>query len=214
MTMQNTRLTLDEVLDEFFYASEKPNAEKLKEVLATYPEYRDDIVEFAALWASYENSEESKEAIQASDVPAEKVVQLQSFVMGRIHELDYGALSTPSTREVETAKQVLNGLAGSALRKAAEGAGLFGSNILLTKILTKSISRVPRRALSGLANYLDVSLEALAVAISEANLGARRSYKSTNKPQVASSESWESAVNGLTLTPAQKQSLLALSDEE
>lgn len=214
MTMQYTRLTLDEVLDKFFYTSEKPDAEKLEEFLAAYPEYRDDIVEFAALWASYENSEDSDDAIQASDVPAEKVVQLQSFVMGRLHELDYGAMPAPSIQEMDRAKQALKGLAGSALRKAAEGAGFFGSTILLTKILTKSISCVPKRALSSLANYLDVSLEALVVALGEANLGARRSYKSTNKPQVPSSETWEGAVNGLTLTPSQKQSLLALSDEE
>jgi hypothetical protein len=214
MTTQNIRLTLDEVLDGFFYSSEKPDAEKLKEALAAYPEYREDIVQFAVLWASYENSEDSGEAIVPSDVPAQNVARIQSFVMGRLHELDHAAVSGPSTEEVDAVKQALKGLAGSALRKAAEGAGFFGSTILLTKILTRSISCVPKRALEGLANYLSVSLEALAVALGQTNLGAARSYKSANKPRVSSSETWESAVTGLTLTPAQKQALLALSDEE
>lgn len=213
MTTQKS-LTLDEVLDEFFYAAEKPDAMKLKEVLEAYPEYREDIVEFATLWASYENSEESQEVMAPSEVSVESINRIQSFVMRSLHELEHVAASGATTKELDTAKEALQGLAGSALRKAAEGAGFFGSTILLTKILTKSISCVPKRALDSLANYLNVSSEGLALALDEASLGATRSYKSANKPSVSNSETWENAVNGLTLTLVQKQALLALSDQE
>lgn len=213
MTMQNTRLTLDEVLNKFFYASEKPDAEKLKEVLAAYPEYREDIVEFTTLWASYENSEDSSSLMVPSEVPAENITQLQSFVMGRLHKLNHEAVSEPGSNEVSSAKNALNRLAGSSLRRAAVEAGFFGSTILLTKILTKKISDIPKRALVGLAQHLNINVETLIAVLQETQLGTVRSYKSTYKPEVAGAESWKSAVNKLSLTPEQKKTLLALSDE-
>lgn len=214
MTMSHNRLTLDEVLDEFFYASEKPNAEKLKEVLVAYPEYRDDIVEFTALWASYENSEQPAEAMVSSAVSPDSVARLQSFVMERLYELDHGVVGNASTKDVDAAKKVLKTLAGSALRRAADGAGFFGSSILLTKILTNSISQVPKRVIDALAAYLCVSSGALSAALGQGGLGVARSYKSSDKPSVQQAESWESAINALTLTPEQKHALLAMADKE
>lgn len=212
MTMLNNRLTLDEVLDEFFYASEKPSGDKLNEVLAAYPEYRDDIVEFTALWASYENSENVCES--TSTVSAESVARLQSFVMERLNELDHGVVRNATSEEVDAAKKVLKTLAGGSLRRAAEGAGFFGSSILLTKILTNSIPHVPKRARDALASYLNVGSEALGAALSQGCLAVARSYKAADKPSVQQTESWESAINGLTLTSTQKLALLAMSDEE
>lgn len=214
MIMLNNKMTLDEVLDGLFYASEKPSAEMLNEVLAAYPAYRDDIVEFVALWASYENSENVNEAIAPSAVPAKSVARLQSFVMERLYEFDHGVARNVSTDEVDAARKSLKALAGGALRRAAEGAGFYGSSILLTKILTNSISEVPKRALDALASYLNVGSDALGAALGQGGLGVARSYRAADKPSVQQSESWESAINALTLTPAQKQALLAMSDKE
>lgn len=58
MTTPASRITLDEVLDEFFYSADKPSAAMVLYACQAYPEYREDIIEFAALWSAYVASPE------------------------------------------------------------------------------------------------------------------------------------------------------------
>lgn len=180
MIILNNRLTLDEVLDEFFYASEKPSAEKMKEVLAAYPEYRNDIVEFTALWASYENAGESDEAMVPSAMPADCVARLQSFVMGRLHELKYEMVCSTSAG-VEAAKQEL---AGSSIHREAEGVGFFGASMLLSKVLTNNIFQVPRRAIDTFGDCLDICSRVLGAAVRQGCLSVVRSYEADEKSAI------------------------------
>jgi len=212
MTTHTHKLSLDEVLDEFFYSSDTPDTLNLKKAINAYPEYRQDIVEFAALWASYENSPSSTEEVQPSSVPNESVSRLQSFVLNRLHELDHEP-KRDNAAQLSAAKEGLNKLAGNALRRAAKAAGLYGSSALLQKVLNNGISNVPRAVVAQLAAHLQVSVVTLSIAIRERGLGGARSYKASDKPTVGTSETWENAVKGMPMTDEQKKALLALCDD-
>lgn len=212
MTTQNKKLSLDEVLDKFFYNSETPDTQKMQEAINAYPEYRQDIIEFAALWASYENSPKITEELRPSQVSDQSVSKMQSFMLNRLHELDQST-HKDTAADLDAAKKALSNLAGNALRKAADAVGLYGSSALLQKVLNNSIRDVPRMVLSNLAAHLQVTIDALSVAVLERGIGGARSYKSTDKPTVSQLETWSNAVNGLPLTDEQKQALLALQEK-
>lgn len=214
MSHLNRRLTLEEVLDELFYASEAPDAEKLKDLLKVYPEYRKDIAEFAALWASHDNAEEPEYNPAYAEVSDESVSLLQSFVLNRLHELDQGKSSGPSAEDISVAKAALGQLAGASLKKAADVIGLCGSTVLLQKVLMNSINDVPKRVLGSLAAFMKISIDAMVLVIAERSAGSLRSYKSPGKPTVPQTETWESAVNGLPLTDDKKSELLSLTEEK
>lgn len=212
MTMPNRRLSLDEVIEEFFYSSDVPDAQQLESAIKAHPEYREDLVDFAALWASYEYAPDLTEDVVLSAVPDQSVSTVQSFVMSRLHEL--GQSEKEDASDLGAAKQALGKLAGNALRRAADAAGLFGSSALLQKVLNNSIVNVPCKVLEALAAHLQVTLGSLNGALLERGLGGARSYKASDKPTVAQSETWEHAVRVLPLAEEQKNALLALQDKE
>lgn len=213
MTMQNRKLSLDEVLDEFFYNSDAPDAQKIQEAIDAYPEYRQDIVEFSALWASYESSPELDEEFRPSQVSDLSVSKVQSFILNRLHELEQSG-QRDTAADLDAAKKSISNLAGNSLRKAADAAGLYGSSALLQKVLNNSIRNVPQRVLANLAMHLQVTIDALSGALLERGVGGGRSYKAADKPTVSQVEAWSSAVNRLPLMDEQKQMLIALQDKE
>ena len=95
MTTPNRRLSLDDVLDEVFYSANRPTPDQVLRACEAHPEYRNDIVEFAALWTAYETSPEPIEDASLAKVTADDVSRLQSYVLNRIHELDGKAAQTP-----------------------------------------------------------------------------------------------------------------------
>ena len=52
MTTQNSEPTLDDVLNDFVGAYERPTAEALECWAARYPQFRNELVDFAASWAA------------------------------------------------------------------------------------------------------------------------------------------------------------------
>lgn len=211
MKTHNRKMSLDEVLDKFFYSSDAPDAKKMQEAIEAYPEYRQDILEFAVLWAAYKNSPEPVEEFRPSQVSDQSVSKLQSFVLNRLYEIGHET-SEGTVADLGAAKEALGNLAGNALRKAADAAGLYGSSALLQKVLNNGIHDVPRKVLADLATYLHVTMEALSGALLARGGGGVRSYKASDKPTVTQKETWSNAVNGLPLTDEQKRELLALHD--
>ena len=99
-----------------------------------HPQYREDILEFAALWSVHAASPETL-AAEIANVSEETVSRLQSFVLNRLHELDNGA---GANSQAEAARKALESLAGKRLKQAAAAAGLGASALVLAKVLTKS----------------------------------------------------------------------------
>lgn len=209
MTSLNRKLSLDEVLDEFFFSVDKPSPAMLLRACEAYPEYRQDIVEFAALWSSYETSPEPT-AEMLGEVSEESASRLQSFVLNLLHEQIEKSVSDT---DVDTARVAVESLAGGKLKRAAAAAGLGESTLLLQKVLTKRINNIPSQVLNGLAQHLSVLPKSL-----EQSLGMRlagsRSFKASDKPNEPRIETWESAVRSLPVGEREKKRLLALQGKE
>lgn len=209
MTSPTRRLSLEEVLDEFFFSADKPSPAMVLRVCEAHPEYREDILEFAALWSSYEASPDVA-AADVKEVSEESVSRLQSFILNRLHTLDQGAASTS---EAEAARKAIESLAGKRLRQAATAAGLGASALLLTKVLTKSIVNVPSKVLGDLAAHLNVALTGLQQCLGPSLAGAR-SFRAQGIPSTSAQETWEAAVCSLSVSDEEKQRLLALQTKE
>lgn len=205
MTSPIRRLSLDEVLDEFFFSADKPSPDMVLRACEAHPEFREDILEFAALWSAYEASPEVPVA-DTAEVSEESVSRLQSYVLNQLHELDNG---TATNLEAEAARKAIESLAGKRLKQAAAAAGLGASALLLTKVLTKSIVDVPIKVLSDLAGHLEVALSGLQRCLGP-ELSGGKSYRSKAAPNASSQETWKAAVQSLSVSNEEKQRLLAL----
>lgn len=210
MTTPNRRLSLDEVLDEFFYSAEQPTPIQVLRACQAHPEYRADIVEFAALWSAYNASPEPNEDALLPKVSNDDVLQLQSFVLNRIHELE---LAATSTSQAEAVLKAVESLAGKRLKQAAAAAGLGASALLLTKVLTKSIVNVPNRVLRDLAAHLNVAQAGLQRCLGPSLAGAK-SFRAKGVPNASAHETWETAVHSLSVSDEEKKRLLALQTGE
>lgn len=208
MTMTNRRPSLDEVLDEFFYSVNKSTPAQVLRACEAHPEYRNDIVEFVALWTAYDASPEPIENASLPKVTTDDVSQLQSYVLNRIHELD-GKVAQNS--DLEATKRAISTLAGGKLGRAAVAAG-FASSLLMTKVLT-TITNVPPRVIRDLAKHLQVAPADLRQCIGPQLAGARN-YSSNRQPDAPGLETWESAVCSLSEDEDEKKRLLGFQTEE
>ena len=210
MTLLNEKPTLEEVLDEFFFSSSKPSPTIVLKACEAHPEYREDIVEFAALWSSYEAMPTGASERIINEISEESVSRLQSFVLNRVYEIDSNSVSDSC---VDAVQQAVGSLAGAKLKKAAIAAGLGGSSLLLTKVLAQRIKDAPIKILKNLARYLDVDEFALQKCLGGHLVGGM-SYKSSGKPNLPQKETWESAVRSLAVSAEEKSRLIALQHEE
>lgn len=205
MTSPTRRLSLEEVLDEFFFSADKPSPALVLSACEAHPDYREDILEFAALWSAHDASPEIPPA-GVADVSEESISRLQSFVLNRLHELDN---RDATNSQSDAARKAIESLAGKSLRQAAAAAGLGASALLLTKILTKSIVNVPIKVHIDLAAHLNVALAGLQKCLGPA-LAGTKSYRSKAAPNFSAQETWEAAVQSLSVSNEEKQRLLAL----
>ncbi len=209
MTKPNRRLSLDEVLDEFFFSAGKPSPNAVLLACEAHPEYRDDIVEFAALWTAYEASPEPVEDKSLHPVTAEDVSRLQSVVLSQLHILDSNA--APES-DVQAARAAIKTLVGNKLVRAATAVDFGTCVLLLTKVLT-SITDIPQKVLRDLAHHLKVDPAGLKPCLGPQLAGAR-SYKSAHAPDAPALETWRSAVLSLPVSEEEKKRLLAFQTEE
>lgn len=209
MTKPNRRLSLEEVLDEFFFSAGKPSPDAVHRACEAHPEYRDDIVEFAALWTSYEASPEPIEDKSLSHVTAQDVSRLQSVVLNQLHELDSRA--APDA-DVQAARAAIKTLVGGKLPRAAAALDFGNCVLLLTKVLT-TITDVPPKVLRDLAQHLKVSPAGLKPCLGP-QLAGSRSYKSAQAPDAPALETWRSAVLSLPVSEEEKKRLLAFQTDE
>lgn len=209
MTKPNRRLSLEEVLDKFFYSAGKPTPVQVLRACEAHPEYRDEIVEFAALWTSYEAAPQPAEDASLPQVTAGDVSRLQSLVLNRLHELDTRA--APDA-DVQAARAAIENLAGNKLARTAAAVGFGNCVLLLTKVLT-TITDVPPKVLLELAQHLRVTPAGLKLCLGP-QLAGSRSYKSSHAPDAPARETWESAVLSLAVSDEEKKRLLAFQTEE
>lgn len=201
MTSPNRRPSLEDVLDALFLRDDAPTPETIVQSCQTHAEFREEILEFAALQAAQAALPEVTESeLEVSDA---SVMRLQSHVLNLL----YGA---PRARETDAVREALRSLAGQRLKAAAQAIDL-GSTVLLQKILTQAIIDTPRVVLERLAQFLKVGVDGLVEALGP-QLALHRSYKAADKPTMVRQESWEQAVAALAVDDAEKARLRAMQD--
>lgn len=212
MTSPIRRLSLDEVLDEFFFSADKPSPDMVLRACEAHPEYREDILEFAALWSAYEASPEilaadTADTADTAEVSEESVSRLQSYVLNQLFEIDG---KSAAASDIEGAKRAVAALKGAKLARAAEFVG-FGRNVLLLAKVLTTITNVPARVARDLAQHLQVLQSDLQQCLGPRLVGSR-SYSAARPPNAPGSETWESAVRALPVGEDEKKRLLAFQE--
>jgi len=200
MTSPNRRPSLEDVLDALFLRDDAPTPEMIVQACQAHSEFREEILEFAALQAAQAALPDVAESeLEVSDA---SVMRLQSHVLNLLH----GA----PRADADAVRQALRSLAGQRLQAAAQAIGL-GSTVLLHKILTQAIIDTPRVVLVRLAQFLKVGVDGLVEALGP-QLALHRSYKAADKPTMVKHESWEQAVAALAVDESEKTRLRAMQD--
>ncbi|TWO71518.1 hypothetical protein FN976_11430 [Caenimonas sedimenti] len=208
MTSNDRKQSLEDVLDAFFFTADAPSAGAVLRACEAHPEFRADILEFAALWATHDASPEP--AAEVLRVPAASLSRMQSYVLNNLH----ADAAQPEGSGVEAARAALRALAGAALRRAATAAGLGTATLLLHKVLTNAIVDTPRAVLSALARHLQVAVTDLQLALAGHVVGGRH-YSASQKPNAPTQETWAHAVGDLPgVSHEERARLLALTSEE
>ncbi|MGE4335134.1 MAG: hypothetical protein AB7E55_04060 [Pigmentiphaga sp.] len=204
MTSPNRSLSLEDVLDALFLHDDAPTSEMIVQACQAHPEYREDILEYSALWMAQEALPEPAEA--ELDVSDAAVMRLQSRVLNLLHA------TPPALDNSDAVQNALKSLTGHRLRTAAQAIGV-GDTKLLYKILTRAIINTPHAVVQRLARFLDLSATSLREALGP-ELALHRSYKATDRPTVAKQETWDQAIEALTVDETEKARLRAMQDSE
>lgn len=201
MTSPNRNPSLEDVLDALFQQDDAPTPEMIVQACQAHAEYREEILEFSALWMAQDALPEPAESeLEVSDA---SVMRLQSRVLNQLY-------APPVLEGADAVRKAIGALAGQRLRSAAQTTGVR-STVLLSKILTRTIIDPPRAVLDRLAQFLNVTVTMLSEELGP-QVALHRSYKAADKPIVTAGESWEDAIRALAVDEAEKARLRSLQD--
>jgi hypothetical protein len=201
MTSPNRNPSLEDVLDALFQQDDAPTPEMIVQACQAHAEYREEILEFLALWMAQDALPEPAESeLEVSDA---SVMRLQSRVLNQLY-------APPVLEGADAVRKAIGAVAGQRLRSAAQATGV-GSTVLLSKILTRTIIDPPRAVLDRLAQFLNVTVTLLSEELGP-QVALHRSYKAADKPTVTVGESWEDAIRALAVDEAEKARLRSMQD--
>lgn len=219
MTDTENMPTLDEVLDQFFYASNAPSKALLHDLMEKYPEYGEELSGFAFHWVVTEPTDDSQ--LVRGEVPEESLISVRSKVFNALYESGEKASSSNENRKEGTivslrdASTELKQIKGrKALKLVSSKAKLGYHTELLGKVLSGLIIDPPTVVMRGIAGHIDVPMELVAQCFASGNQqGGMRHFSAKNKPSATKQETWEDAVNHLTVSEEEKERLLNLAQQ-
>lgn len=202
MMTQNEKPTLDDVLNEFVAAYEKPTAEALESWAARYPQFRNELVDFAASWA------EHLVLPPAPELSAEEENLLVDRAMSHVQNVVFKRDETKAARTEDRTISSLTGEAKRAGMNAQEFAKACGLDLaLVTKLNNRQIRplSIPARLVRQIARLVDASVEAVSAYLAGPPQAlAGRSFLARGKPQSAEQQSFADAVRASSLSEAEK----------
>jgi hypothetical protein len=202
MMTPNEKPTLDDVLNEFVAAYEEPTAEALENWAARYPQFRNELIDFAASWAA------QLVLPPAPELSAEEEKLLVDRAMSHVQNVIFRRDQSAADR---TENRSINSLTGEAKRagmNAQEFAKACGLDVaLVSKLNSRQIRprSIPARLVSHIARLLGTSIEAVSEFLArppQALTG--RAYLARSKPQSTAQQSFADAVRGSSLSDAEK----------
>ena len=206
MMKQNEKLPmLDDVLNEFVAEYDQPTAEALEIWVGRYPQFRRELIEFAAVWA------EEIVLPRAPEMTPEEEERIVDRVMS--HALNVSFSRDEQARKQETSKSEteIRSLTGEARRaglSVAEFAKACGLDLsVVAKLNNRQIipKTIPARLISQIARLLKKTIEAVKDYLERPpQVLAVRSFLAHGKPQSAEQQSFADAVRASSLSDAEK----------
>lgn len=199
---QKQNLTLDDILNEFVAAYEQPTAEALESWAARYPQFRKELVDFAAAWA------EQLVLPPAPELSAEQEKLLVDRAMSHVQNVVFKRAQSESTQAEHRAIASLTGEAKRAGMSGQEFAKACGLDLaLVTKLNNRQIKArsIPARLVSHIARLLERTVESVSeyLALPPQAL-AGRAFLARGKPQSSGQQSFADAVRASSLSDAEK----------
>lgn len=201
MMTQNEKPTLDDVLNEFVAAYEEPTAEALERWASRYPQFREELIDFAASWA------EQIVLPPAPELSPEEEKLLVDRAMSHVQNVTFKRDQSAADRTESRSIASLTGEAKRAGMGGQEFAKACGLDVaLVSKLNSRQIRprTIPARLVSHIARLLGTSIEAVEEYLARPPQAlAGRAYLARGKPQSAPQQSFADAVRGSSLSKAQ-----------
>jgi hypothetical protein len=202
MMTQKQNPTLDDVLNEFVAAYEQPSADALESWASRYPQFRKELVDFAAAWA------EQLVLPPAPELSAEQEKRLVDRAMSHVQNVVFGREQSEAMQAEHRAITSLTGEAKRAGMSGQEFAKACGLDLaLVTKLNRRQIKplSIPARLVSHIARLLETTIEAVReyLALPPQAL-AGRAFLARGKPQSEGQQSFADAVRASSLGEAEK----------
>jgi len=202
MMTQNNEPTLDDVLNEFVAEYEKPTAEALESWAARYPQFRNELIDFAVSWT------EQLVLPPAPELSAEEekllVDRAMSHVQNVVYKRDEASAAQTEARSISS----LTGEAKRAGMNAQEFAKACGLDlVLVTKLNNRQIRplSIPARLVGQIARLVGASVDGVSAYLAGPPQPlAGRSFLARGKPQSAEQHSFADAVRASSLSEAEK----------
>lgn len=202
MTREQTPI-LDDVLNEFVAEYEQPTGKALETWVKRYPQFRRELVDFAAAWA------EQLALPPAPELSAEQEKALIDRAMS--HVLNVAFSRDEQAHGLKKDDRAIESLTGEA-RKAGisplELAKACGLDLaLISKLANRQIRprSIPPRLISRLGELLSRSADAIAEFFAgPTQIYSGKAFLSRGKPQSAEQQSFADAVRASSLSAAEK----------
>lgn len=198
-----TEPTLDDVLNEFMAAYEKPTAEALNSFVLRYPHFQEELVDFAAAWKEQELLPESEPLSEAEEqlLVDRAMSHVQNVAFKHEQERDDSAAnSTPMISLADEAKK--NGMKPKEFAKACQLDLPIFSKLSKRQIrpetipgtLTSHIARLLGRPVGSVIEYFAAPPQGM----------AGQAFLAREKPQASEQQTFTDAVRNSSLSEAEK----------
>ena len=203
MMENNIEPTLDDVLNTFVQENDRPTAGSLQEWVERYPQFRNDLIDFAAAWA------EQLVLPAEEEIGADTEKLWVDRAMSHVHNVAY-------SRDVETLRETttddpVGSLTGDAQRVGTKPAELARACRLDLGLLSKLNNRqiqpwtIPAELIGMLAEQLNKSVPAVMIFFAGSPRAvAAKAYLSRSKPTGTAQQSFTEAVRQSSLSDEEK----------
>ena len=195
--------TLDDVLNAYVEENDGPTAENLQEWVNRYPQFQEDLVEFAAVWV------EQLVLPPAAEMGAEAERRLVDRAMSHVLNVAY-------SRDVETQEQAASDDPVDSLTQDAQRAGMKPLQLaracgldlgVLSKLNNRQIQpwTIPAELIRILAEHLHKTASGIKVYFAGPPLGPTgKAFLSRNKPTSTGQQDFADAVRASSLSDEEK----------
>ena len=218
MSQNRNAATLSDALYELSLAQRVPDAPLLDEFVRRYPEYADDLTDFAIMLAVDSLREGSESEVPRTDLAEDELSPTVSRAMSRFYNRLHAVhrsenISGPrGVSANEISPNPFATLDRTAFRVLAKNLNV--SNVFVIKLRDRQIvpETIPKRFTDRLAQELKVPPDILTGhlhALVQPQIQGQY-YKASNKPQLDAKQTFNDAVKTSGLTDEQQRFLLAL----